>query len=116
MMTWEQARANIIRTVVPGLKLDDDSDFKVVVKVKNDPSWVCWVSVGAANTVRVSEEMLQDIFNAVVKEKGIYYRNIVPRKHRQLVEDKGAYVHVIGSIFYKSGISGDRERGKYRFL
>ena len=115
-MTWEEAKANIEKTIVPGLKLEDNSDFRFVIWVETKPNWECSVRVGQLTEVRVSMKMLEDIFHAVVREGGVYRRNVVPRAHRHKIEVEGTYVHVIGQIFHKAGISGPRKGHKYWFV
>jgi hypothetical protein len=115
-MTWEEAKARIEQHILPGLKLEEDSAFRFVIWVETEPEWACRVRVGELTEVRVSMKMLEDIFHAVQREGGVYRRNVVPRAHRHKIEVEGTYVHVIGQIFHKAGISGPRQGHKYRFV
>ena len=124
-MNWEQALQQIKSTVMLNVRLDKNSKFRIVTEAP--PEFLCSrynfkglpgykVQVGETDFVDVPFRMLEQIFDASMKNGGIYNRSVFKSLYPTQLNGKGCYVHVIGKIFTKAKVAVQVDSRQYELV
>lgn len=104
MRDWKQSRELLLQNITLNLHLNPQSNYRFVVQIPNDPIDHFKVSIGASTTIKVSLEMLENIFNATIGNQGIYNKAVIFGLYHREVNNHGCHVHVVGQLFESAAV------------
>ena len=103
IMTWEEAKQEIKKHVVVGTDVNTKNSTYRIVKCVRD--WGYRIPKGKKSDMRVTWEMLEKCWNAMVDYKGVYDIKAFKKHYPKHAKNAGCYVQTIHMIFKKTGLT-----------
>lgn len=103
-MKWEAANELLLQKINIGNHIDPNSQYRYVLIMPNEHIDFFRISIGATSNIKLTLEMLENIFNATIANNGIYNRAVIHALYPQKVNNKGCHVHVVGWLFVSADV------------
>ena len=99
-MNWNKAKEMLLENIKVGNKIDPKSNLREVTRIPNNEAGSFSIKIGTnGNTILVSMEMLENIFNKTLDNNNIYKKEIIYKLYKKEVDGHSCYVHSVGHLF-----------------
>jgi hypothetical protein len=99
-MNWNKAKQLLLENIKVGNKIDPNSKIRKVTRIPINETGSFSIKIGTnGNTILVSMEMLESIFNKTLENKNIYEKKVIYELYKKEVDGHSCYVHSVGHLF-----------------
>ena len=114
-MNWNEALTRIRVNIKPDLDIDLDSDFRTIKEIQypNNGERVYLVRIGTSTNIKISESMLETLFEASLRNGGMYSGDIFRRHFPKEAFAHPCHVHVVGKILVEAGAARQVDKNNY---
>lgn len=116
-MDWLTVKNRLTENIKVGSFFDENSHIREVIEIPASEKEAFKVKIAEAGTsIFVSMEMLQNIFEATLKNGNNYDKSVIYNLYPKQVDTHSCYVHVIGQLFKYAGVMEKVDHRNFKII